>query len=46
MTNNLVTLSGAVTGTDIGLWGVVAVLLLVYVIRRRSRKDKEQDSLR
>jgi len=46
MTNNLVTLSGAVTGTDIGLWSVVAVLLIIYVIRRRSRKDKEQDSLR
>jgi hypothetical protein len=29
-----------------GLWVVAIVLLVVYVMRRRSRKEKEPNSLR
>ena len=46
MGNNLVALSAMLSSSmNVGLWIVAAVLLVVYFMRRRSRKDKEQSSL-
>jgi len=42
MVNNLVALSGAVSGMDIGLWVVAAVLVAIIYMRRKARKAKEQ----
>jgi len=33
-------------GMNAGLWVVAIVLLVVYMMRRRSRKEKDQNSLR
>lgn len=42
MANNLVALSGLVaSSTNIALWVVAAVLLVLVIMRRRSRKTKE-----
>jgi len=41
--NNLVALTALVSSNaSIVLWIVAAVLLVLYVLRRRSRKEKEQ----
>jgi len=42
MVNNLVALSGVVTGLDIGLWVVAAVAVAIIYMRRKARKAKEQ----
>jgi len=43
MANNLVALSALMTSpTNIVLWVVAAVFLVLFLMRRRSRKDKEQ----
>jgi len=45
--NNLVALTAMVSSNaTMVLWIVAAVLLVLYVVRRHSRKDKGQDPLR
>ena len=44
--NNLVALTAMVSSNaTMVLWIVAAVLLVLYVMRRRSRKDKQQNPL-
>jgi hypothetical protein len=39
MVNNLVALSGLMaSSTNLALWGVAAVLLVIIVVRRKARK--------
>jgi hypothetical protein len=46
MVNNLVALSALMASTtSIVLWIVAAVLLGLFLMRRRSRKEKEQNML-
>jgi len=46
MADSLVGASALVSPSmNVVLWVVAGVLLVVYVVRRRSRKDKEQSSL-
>jgi len=45
--HNLVALTALVSSNaSVVLWIVAAVLLVLYVMRRHSRKDKGQDPLR
>ena len=44
--NNLVALTAMVSSNaTMVLWIVAAVLLILYVMRRRSRKDNQQNPL-
>jgi len=44
---NVLALSGLFTPSgNTALWAVAVVLLVLYVVRRRSRKAPGQDSLR
>ena len=46
MADSFVAVSALVSPSmNVVLWVVAGVLLVVYVVRRRSRKDKEQSSL-
>lgn len=44
MGDNLVAVSAlAATSTNVVLWIIAAVLLVLFLMRQRSRKTKEQD---